>query len=98
MEEGSSKGESLDEGEVTQVPRYFLMMDSLSMWSGTGSFYCCHGELQSDQFHTLLWHQSCRKKVRRSWVHACQFLDKGKGGWHGRHHGLSMWEVGVGDK
>ena len=28
----------------------------------------------------------------------CQFLDKGKEGWHGRHHELSMWEVGVDDK
>ena len=23
--------------------------------------------------------------------------DKGKGGWHGRHHGFSMWEGGIGD-
>ena len=74
------------------------MMDSLSMWSGTGGSCHCHSELQSDQSHTLLQHQSCREEVRRSWLHAHQFLDKGKGGWHGRHHGLSMWEVGVGNK
>ena len=28
-----------------QVPRYFPMMDSLSMRSGTSSFCRCHGEL-----------------------------------------------------
>ena len=74
------------------------MMDNLSMWSGTGSFCHCHGELQSDQFRTLLQHLSCQEWVGRSWVHVCQFLDKGKGGWRGRHHGFSMWEVGVDGK
>ena len=74
------------------------MMDSLSMRSGTGDFCCCHGELRSDQFHTLLRHQSCWEEVGRSWVHVCWFLDKEKGGWRGRHHGLSMWEVGVGGR
>ena len=74
------------------------MMDSLSMRSGTGSFCHCHSELRSDQFCTLLQHQSCQEEVGRSWVHVCRFLDKGKGVWHGRHHGLSMWEVDVDGK
>ena len=74
------------------------MMDSLSMRSGTSGFCRFHGELRPDQFRTLLQHQSCQQGVRRSWVHMCWFLDKGKGGWHGRHHGFSMWEVGVGSR
>ena len=74
------------------------MIDSLFMQSGTGSFCHCHSELQSDQSHTLLQYQSCWVEVGRSWVHVCQFLNKGKGGWHGRHHKFSMWEVGIGDK
>ena len=85
-------------GDWTWVPRCFPTMSSLSMRSGTSGFCRCHGELQSDQFCTLLWHQSCQEGVGRSWVHVCQFLDKGKGGWHGRHHGFSMWEVGVDSK
>ena len=74
------------------------MMDSLSMWSGTGGFCHCHSKLQFDQSCTLLWHQLCQEEVGRSWAHACWFLNKEKGGWCGRHHGLSMWEVGIGDK
>ena len=74
------------------------MMDNLSMQSGTGDFCRCYSELQSNQFRTLLQHQLCQEEVGRSWVHVCRFLDKGRGGWHGRHHGLSMWEVGVGGK
>ena len=53
--------------------------------------------LQSNQSYILLQHHSHQKGVERSWIHVCQFLNKGKEGWCGRHHGFSMLEVGVGD-
>ena len=57
------------------------MIDSLFMWSGTGSFCHCHSELRSDQSCTLLWHQSCWVEVGRSWVHVCVgFSIRGKEG------------------
>ena len=78
--------------------RFPGIFDSLSTWSGTGSFCHCHGKLQSNQSCILLWYQSCQEEVRRSWVHVCWFLNKGKEGWCGRHYGFSMWEVDVGGK